>query len=66
MPSKAGKAPKVVKDMREAFDSGDVDIMSTATPNHWHALSGIWAMQAGKMPISKNRYAITSPKEARS
>ena len=45
---KQGKAPKVVKDMREAFDSGDVDIMSTATPNHWHALSGIWAMQAGK------------------
>jgi predicted dehydrogenase len=46
--NKQGKAPKVVKDMREAFDSKDVDIMATATPNHWHALSGVWAMQAGK------------------
>jgi len=45
---KQGKAPKVIKDMREAFDSKDVDIMSTATPNHWHALAGVWAMQAGK------------------
>ena len=23
-------------------------IVSTATPNHWHALCGVWAMQAGK------------------
>ncbi len=45
---KQGKAPKVVKDMREAFESNDVDIVSTATPNHWHALAGVWAMQAGK------------------
>ncbi|MCP5524939.1 MAG: Gfo/Idh/MocA family oxidoreductase [Verrucomicrobiales bacterium] len=45
---KQGKAPKVVRDMRQAFDSKDVEIMSTATPNHWHALAGVWAMQAGK------------------
>lgn len=44
---KQGRAPKVVRDMREAFASKEVDIMSTATPNHWHALAGIWAMQAG-------------------
>jgi len=54
-----GVAPKVVRDLREAFDSRDVDLMSTATPNHWHALAGIWAMQAGKdayieKPISHN------------
>ena len=34
--------------MREAFDDKAVDIVSTATPNHWHALCGVWAMQAGK------------------
>ncbi|MCF7709527.1 MAG: Gfo/Idh/MocA family oxidoreductase [Verrucomicrobia bacterium] len=45
---KQGRPVTVVKDMREAFDSKDVDIMSTATPNHWHALAGVWAMQAGK------------------
>jgi len=43
-----GRRPKLVKDMREAFDDPSVDVVSTATPNHWHALCGIWAMQAGK------------------
>lgn len=43
-----GRRPKIVRDMREALDSKDVDILSTATPNHWHALAGVWAMQAGK------------------
>lgn len=45
---KQGFAPKVFRDMREAFDAKGIDIVSTATPNHWHALCGIWAMQAGK------------------
>ena len=40
--------PKYVRDMREAFADPNVHIVSTATPNHWHALCGIWAMQAGK------------------
>ena len=46
-------------DMREMFEKGDIDAFSTATPNHWHSLAGIWAMQAGKdayveKPISHN------------
>lgn len=46
-------------DMRDMFDTGDIDVMSTATPNHWHSLAGVWAMQAGKdayveKPISHN------------
>jgi hypothetical protein len=40
--------PKFVRDMRDAFRDPAVDLVSTATPNHWHALCGIWAMQAGK------------------
>lgn len=40
--------PKFVRDLREALDDKSVDAISTATPNHWHALCGIWAMQAGK------------------
>ena len=43
-----GRRPKFVTDMRRAFDDPAVDIVSIATPNHWHALAGIWAMQAGK------------------
>jgi len=45
---KQGRRPKFVQDMRQAFDDPSLDIVSIATPNHWHALAGIWAMQAGK------------------
>jgi predicted dehydrogenase len=56
---KQGREPKVVSDMREAFDDKSVDVVTTATPNHWHALVSIWAMQAGKdvyveKPVSHN------------
>jgi len=40
--------PKFVQDMRRIFDDQSVDIVSIATPNHWHSLAAIWAMQAGK------------------
>jgi len=43
-----GRAPKFVRDMRQAFDDKSVNIVTTATPNHWHALCAIWAMKAGK------------------
>lgn len=45
---RTGKRPKVIEDMRVALEDGAVDAVSTATPNHWHALCGVWAMQAGK------------------
>lgn len=45
---KQGLRPKLYTDMRKAFDDGAVDFVSTATPNHWHALTAIWAMQRGK------------------
>ena len=56
---KQGREPKIVEDMRVAFDDKSVDVVSTATPNHWHALVSIWAMQAGKdvyveKPVSHN------------
>lgn len=43
-----GRRPKQVQDLREVFDDPSVDTVSIASPNHWHALSAIWAMQAGK------------------
>jgi predicted dehydrogenase len=43
-----GYAPKDYSDMRSMFESKDVDAVSIATPNHWHALAAIWACQAGK------------------
>lgn len=46
---KAGKpAPKTFTDIRKLLEMKDLDAVSIATPNHWHALGAIWAMQAGK------------------
>jgi predicted dehydrogenase len=43
-----GKAPAYVKDIRKVVEDKNIDIISIATPNHWHALMAIWAMQNGK------------------
>jgi predicted dehydrogenase len=43
-----GAKPRTVKDVREALDDKNLDAISIATPNHWHALMTIWGCQAGK------------------
>ena len=43
-----GKKPETYYDIRKLLENKDVDAISTATPNHWHALATIWACQAGK------------------
>jgi predicted dehydrogenase len=43
-----GRKPVVFEDMRKLFEDKSIDAVSTAVPNHWHALTAIWAMQAGK------------------
>jgi len=40
--------PKQYSDMRQLFEDKEIDAVSFATPNHWHALGTIWACQAGK------------------
>jgi predicted dehydrogenase len=57
--AKQGRAPQFVTDFRRILDDPRVDCISTATPNHWHALISILAMQAGKdvyveKPVSHN------------
>jgi len=54
-----GSQPKVVQDIRRVLDDTNIDAISVATPNHWHALATIWACQAGKdvyveKPVSHN------------
>ncbi|MBK5279826.1 MAG: Gfo/Idh/MocA family oxidoreductase, partial [Bacteroidia bacterium] len=39
---------KVEQDLRKVFEDKSIDVVSVATPNHWHTLAAIWAMQAGK------------------
>ncbi len=43
-----GNKPKTVQDVRQALDDKELDAISIATPNHWHALMTIWGCQAGK------------------
>ncbi|MDW8104903.1 MAG: Gfo/Idh/MocA family oxidoreductase, partial [Armatimonadota bacterium] len=40
--------PRTYKDLRQLLEDKDVDVVTIATPNHWHALAAIWAMMAGK------------------
>src|SRR5439155_23967224 len=56
---KQGKAPKFEQDLRRVMEDKSIDIITTATPNHWHALIAMWGMQSGKdvyveKPVSHN------------
>lgn len=51
--------PKAVQDLRTVLDDPSIHAVFVATPNHWHALAAVWAMQAGKdvyveKPVSHN------------
>jgi len=41
-------APKTYTDVRKLLEDSSIDVISIAAPNHWHALMGIWGLQAGK------------------
>jgi predicted dehydrogenase len=54
-----GKEPKFEQDVRKVVEDKDIDVVAIATPNHWHALASIWALQNGKdvyveKPVSHN------------
>ncbi|MGJ5814412.1 Gfo/Idh/MocA family protein [Paludibaculum fermentans] len=64
-----GKAPRIESDMRRVFDDKNIDAVTIATTNHWHTLTAIWAMQAGKdvyveKPVSHNVWEGTKLVEA--
>ena len=57
----AGNPVATYTDVRQLLESREIDAISTATPNHWHALISIWACQAGKdvyveKPVSHNAW----------
>lgn len=43
-----GTKPETEIDFRNILEDKDIDIVSLATPDHWHALQTVWACQAGK------------------
>src|SRR5687767_1997670 len=55
----AGQQIECYTDVRKLLEDKNIDAISTATPNHWHALISVWACQAGKdvyveKPVSHN------------
>jgi len=42
------KPPRYVQDVRKLLEDKNIDAVSIATPNHWHAVMAVWAMQNGK------------------
>ena len=43
-----GENVKGYTDVRQLLENKDLDVVTFATPNHWHSLDAIWAIQAGK------------------
>ena len=55
------KEPKGMKDFRKALEDKSLDVVTIATPDHWHAPMAILALAAGKhvyleKPCSHNPY----------
>src|SRR5512136_1140786 len=54
-----GTPVKAYQDFRRLLEDKEVDVISSATPNHWHSLIVVWACQAGndvyiEKPVSHN------------
>jgi len=48
MGEKFPKPPKIYSDYRKLLEDKDIDAVCIATPDHWHALQTVHAIQAGK------------------
>ena len=46
--TRTGETPTTSTDIRQVLEDKDIDAVSCAIPNFWHALATIWACQAGK------------------
>ena len=57
--ARTGRKPALHGDFRHALEDRNIDAVTIATCNHWHALAAIWSCQAGKhvyveKPLSHN------------
>lgn len=51
----SGKKPLIAEDLRKVYEDQTIDVAWVSTPEHWHTLASIWALQAGKdVYVEKN------------
>ena len=53
------------RDFRELVARDDIDAISLATPDHWHAIPAIMAAKAARTSTARNRSATTCAKAGR-
>ncbi len=61
-----GKKPAIVQDLRKVFDNKEIDAVTVATPNHWHALAANWAARPARTSMSRSQAPTISMRAANS
>lgn len=46
--AKAFPSARLVQDFRRVIERNDIDAVVISTPDHWHAIPAVWAMETGK------------------
>ena len=55
----AGGKAKTFRDFRKLLESKEIDAVYVATPDHWHAIPAVLALEAGKhVFVEKDRKSV--------
>ena len=61
-----GKPVEVFTDIRKLLESKNVDVVTIATPNHWHSLAASGRFRRARMCMRRSRFRTTCGKAASS